>query len=152
MNEAVTALVAEFEAAARSAQENETLLRKKMADEIAKLERQRAFAFRRSNFIRLLGSSAAGLETEDEAAAAQCSALSQELGWQGESEAHKAILDEMKPLGRSVWQCVCGVEPKPGVKVAAELDKFETWFEGKHGTPFYTLFDQYIPQVPVVDF
>jgi hypothetical protein len=152
MNEAVAALVAEFEAAAIDAQQNEVLLRKKMADEIAKLERQRAFAFRRSNFIRLLGSSAAGLETEDEATAAQCGALSQELGWQGESEAHKAILDEMKPLGRCVWQCVCGVEPEPGVTVAAELDKFETWFEGKHGKPFYVLFDQYVPEVPVVDF
>jgi hypothetical protein len=152
MNEAVAALVSEFEASARNAQQAETLLRKKMAEEIAALERQRAFAFRRTNFVRLLASSAAGLEKEDEATAAQGRALSEELGWHGESEAHKAILEEMKPVGRSVWQCVCGTGPQVTADVSAALGSFEAWFERTHGTPFYGLFDRYVPEVPVVDF
>ncbi len=152
MNEATSALIAEFEGAARNAQQAETLLRKQMAEEITRLERQRAFAYRRTNFIRMLASSAAGVEKEDEAAAAQYRALSEELGWHGESEAHKAILEQMKPLGRSVWQCVCGTEPEVNSDVAAELSAFEAWFESKHGTPFYALFDRYVPEAPLVDF
>jgi hypothetical protein len=34
----------------------------------------------------------------------------------------------------------------------AELEAFEAWFEGAHGKSFYALFDQYVPEVPVVDF
>ena len=64
MNEAASALIAEFEGAARNAQQAETLLRKQMAEEIARLERQRAFAYRRTYFIRMLASSAAGAEKE----------------------------------------------------------------------------------------
>jgi hypothetical protein len=45
-------------------------------------------------------------------------------------------------------------EERHGTKAAVqeELAAFEAWFEGVHGTPFYALFDQYFPEVPVVDF
>jgi hypothetical protein len=36
--------------------------------------------------------------------------------------------------------------------VAPELEAFEAWFEGAHGKSFYALFDQYVSEVPVVDF
>jgi hypothetical protein len=152
MNEAAAALVASFEGAAKRAQDAETILRKKVAEEIARLERQRAFAFRRARLVGILATSAEGLEKEDEAASAQSAAVGEELGWGGESPARIAILDEMKPLGLSVWRCVCGGEDASPEEVTAEIERFETWFESKHGTPFYALFDQYVPEVPLVDF
>ncbi len=152
MNEAPAALISQFEGAARSAQEAEAALRKSMAVEIARLEREREFAFRRIRLIRMLASSAAGLATADEAIAAQCRAVRDEFGWEGESEAHKTILEELRPLARAVWQCVCETEAGPHEAAATELSKFEAWFQAKHGTAFYSLFDQYVPEAPLVDF
>lgn len=152
MNEAAAALVASFEGAARRAQETEAALRKKVAVQINELERQRAHAFRRTRLIRILASSAEGSEEEDEALLAQRKAVSEEIGWAVESDAYKAILDEMKPLGLSVWRCVCGVEASSPAEVKKEIERFEAWFETKHGTPFYALFDQYVPEAPLVDF
>jgi hypothetical protein len=152
MTEPAAALIFQFEGAARTAQEAEAALRKTMAAEIARLEREREFAFRRIRLIRLLASSAAGMAAEDEAIAAQCRALRDEFGWDGESEAHKSILEEMRPLDRAVWQCVCEAEGGSHEAAATELAKFEVWFQAKHGTTFYALFDQYVPEAPLVDF
>ena len=51
-----------------------------------------------------------------------------------------------------MWQCSCSAEAGSGAVVLDELERFETWFEGAHGKSFYALFDQYVPEVPVVDF
>ena len=61
MTPAALALLAEFESAAKSAQVAEAELRKTMTEQIGRLERQRAFAFRRSRLVRTLADSA-GLE------------------------------------------------------------------------------------------
>ena len=77
-----------------------------------------------------------------------------ELGWSEPSDAHDRILTRLEPVARAVRACVNGEEGRDGAPaaVAEELAAFETWFEGAHGTPFYALFDQYFPEVPVVDF
>jgi len=152
MNEAATALMSQFEGAAKAVQEAEAALRKSMAAEIARLEREREIAFRRTRLIGLLSSSAGGFETEDEAVSAQCFAVRTEFGWDGESDAHKSVLEEMKPLARAIWECVCEGKSGSAEAVAAELKKFEAWFQMKRGTPFYVLFDQYVPEAPLVDF
>ena len=36
--------------------------------------------------------------------------------------------------------------------VLATLTEFETWYAGKHGTPFWILFENHMPETPVVDF
>ena len=79
-------------------------------------------------------------------------AVSDELGWTGTSEAYDAILTRLRPVARAVWQCACSVDGGVPPTVTTELEAFETWFEGAHGKPFYALFDQYVPEVPVVDF
>jgi hypothetical protein len=153
LNPVAAALVADFEAAARSAQQAEEELRKKLAAEVARLERRRAFAFRRTRLVRTLA--VAGIDAEDEEAglAAQMRAVRDALGWSGESMAYSAILDAMQPLAKAVWQCACGPEGAASASaVNKELEAFETWFEAAYGKPFYVLFDQYVPEVPVVDF
>ena len=152
MSPAAASLVAEFQVAARAAQQAEEALRKRLSDEIARSERNRAFAFRRTNVVRALAVSSTGIDTEEAALAAQRLAMREELGWTGPSAAHEAILDRLQPLGRAIWQCGCGMESATPAAVHGELEAFEAWFEGAHGKSFYALFDQYVPEVPVVDF
>jgi hypothetical protein len=152
MNEAAAALMSRFEGAARTAQESEAALRKAMAAEIGRLEREREIAFRRTRLIGLLVSSAAGIENADEAISAQCAAVREEFGWHGENDAHKSIIEEMRPLAHAVWQCIRETETGPAEAVTAALEKFEAWFLEARGTPFYVLFDQYVAEAPLVDF
>jgi hypothetical protein len=152
MKPVVTELVAEYEAAARAAQQAEGALRKRLADEIALSERNRAFAFRRTRLVRALATAGAGTEAEDIAIAAQRQAVRDELGWSGSSAAYDAILDRLRSVARVVWLCVRGTEDVAPAAVHAELEAFESWFEATHGKSFYALFDQYVPEVPVVDF
>jgi hypothetical protein len=146
------ALIAEFEAAGKAAQTAEAELRKKLTEEMARLERQRAFAFRRTRLIRTLATAAHGADAEEAAFAAQARSLSEDLGWTSAGAAQKEILERMRPLGRAVWQCGCGADGASPASVAEELDRFEQWFEGSRGKPLYSLFDRYVPEVPVVDF
>lgn len=152
MTPSAQALVTEFEMAAKTAQHAEAELRKTLTEELARAERQRAFAFRRTRLIRVLASAADTAETEDAAIAAQGRSLHEELGWSGASAAQTEILERMRPLGRTVWQCGCGVDGATPADVALELERFEQWFLSARGKPLYSLFDQYVPEVPVVDF
>lgn len=152
MSGAVAAVMAQIDAAAKSAQQQEEALRKRMAEEIGRLERRRTFAFRRKNLMQMLAAAAPPDAAEEKVLAAQRRALREELGWERESEAQAAILDRLQPVGRLLWLCACGAEDSTPEAVLAELESFESWFDAEHGTSFYALFDQYVPEVPVVDF
>ena len=151
MTPAAMALVAEFEAAAKTAQAAEAELRKRVAEQVGRLERQRAFAFRRTRLIRTLATSAnVGAEASEpeQVWGAQRQAVRDELGWTEPSDNYDAILVRRQP----VWQCACAADGEAPPAVAPELEAFEAWFEGAHGKSFYALFDQYVSEVPVVDF
>jgi len=154
---AATALLAEYEAAARTARAAEEELRKRMAAEVARLERQRAFAFRRTRLVRALAQHAgAAAAKPEEAWLAQRQAVRSELGWSEPSDAHDVILARLEPVGGAIRRCVTAAEGDGAAALAAavqeELATFEAWFEGARGMSFYALFDQYFPEVPVVDF
>jgi hypothetical protein len=154
MTPAAAALLASFEASAKSAQAAEESLRKSMAAEVARLERQRAFAFRRTRLVRALTRHAGEVEAKaEEVWLAQRQAVRNELGWSEPSDVHDAILARLAPVGRAVSLCANGgtANGTPAA-VRDELAAFEAWFEGVHGKSFYALFDQYYPEVPVVDF
>jgi hypothetical protein len=158
MTPAATALLATYEAAAKSAQAAEESLRKTMAAEVARLERQRAFAFRRTRLVRALARHAGAIDANpDEAWLAQRQAVRGELGWDEPSDAHDAILTRLEPVAGAVRRCVHAAESEgegggPAAAVKEELAAFEAWYERERGAPFYALFDQYFPEVPVVDF
>ncbi len=154
MTPAATALLAQFEAAAKAAQVAEAELRKSLAQQIAKSEKQRAYAFRRTRLIRALAESVppeAG-ENVDAAWSLQQKAVCDELGWTSLSESYRTILTHLQPLGAAVQACLLPQDELPAASVTQELEQFEAWFEEVHGKPFYVLFDQYVPEVPVVDF
>lgn len=152
MNATVATLVTEFEAAARAAQQAEEALRKKMAEEVARMERRRAFAFRRTRLVRVLATAAVSAEQEEFALSAQRLGVRNELGWEGENEIRAAILDRLQQVGRVVWQCACGEDGRTTAALNTELEAFEAWYEETYGKSFYTLFDHYVPELPVVDF
>ena len=163
MTPGALALVAEFESAAKATRAAEEELRKRLTEQIASIERQRAFAFRRTRLVRSLaaaveagtadsGGEADEAEIEAKVWSGQRRAVRDELGWTSESQAYDAILAQLQPVGRAVWQCSCSNEPDAGAVVLDELEKFENSFETAHGKSFYALFDQYVPEVPVVDF
>jgi hypothetical protein len=152
MTPAAHTLLAEFEAAAKSARTAEDELRRNTAEQIARLERRRAFAFRRMRLVRVLADAAAGEASTDDAWGAQRRAVGHELGWSDAGEVNDLILSRLEPVGHAVWRYVSSDAEEAPTEVVSELEVFEAWFEGKHGKPFYTLFDQYFPEVPVVDF
>lgn len=153
MTPAVTALLAEFESAAKSAQVAEAELRKAMAEQIGRLERQRAFAFRRTRLIRTLAVTVPAEATEPDAVwSAQQQAVREELGWTSASESYDAILAQLQPVGGAVRECLCTPDAALPALVSERLVAFETWFESEHGKSFYVLFDQYVQENPVVDF
>lgn len=149
MSERVAALVAELEAVAASAWREEEALRHRMAAEVARLERRRAFAHRRMNLVRTLIAPIAAAATEEAAASAQRAAARRELGWEREGDYHRAILDRLKPVGIALWHSVRGEES--ATAALAELEAFETWFETSHKEPFYALFDRTPPEVGLVE-
>jgi hypothetical protein len=151
MNQVVAELVAQFEAAARTAQQTEDAARKKMMEEVARLERRRAFAFRRTNLVRALATAAGAADCEEAVDPAQRAAVRRELGWGCESDFHRAILDRLQPVGRRVWQYTGGVKDGKPSAIHAELESFEAWYEATYDNSFYALFDQDIAEVALVE-
>lgn len=146
-------LVADFESAAKAVHQAEAALRKSMAEEIARIECQRAFAFRRTRLVRLLVSSSMGAADEQTALAAQSQALCEELGWSTENPAHKEILQRLEPVGKAVWQCACATDEQvDSVATNDALRDFEDWFDKARGQSFYRLFEHHVPDTPLVDF
>jgi hypothetical protein len=88
MTPAATALIAAFEASAKAAQTAEDELRKAMAEQVKRLERQRTFAFRRTRLVRILASHAGTADSKlEEVWQAQRRAVHDELGWTGATQA-----------------------------------------------------------------
>lgn len=150
---AAAALLAQFEQEAKAAQAAEAELRRSLAEQIARLERRRAFAFRRARLVRALAEAVpqdVSAEKPGEAWPHQSQAVCNELGWGALSESYRTILAQLAPVGSAV--ALRMASPESNVDVVGVLEVFEAWFESAHGKPFYVLFDQYVPEVPVVDF
>lgn len=145
-------LLAELEAAAAGAQECEKRYRAEAAREIERLERERVLAYRRIRLVKLIAPS----DAHDEAAAVARarSALANELGWEVQSERHAPVLDRLGELARTLWATTHhgGDTRHTSQSPVAALAAFEAWYQAHAGQSFYTLFDQYVPETPLVDF
>ena len=151
MSAVVTALLAEFESAAREAQEAEAALRKQMVAEVARLERQRAFAYRRLNLMRPVTEAVAAAANEEAALANGLATLRAELGWDSESETRSETLARFADVVRAIFASCAETEEAPAAEVARALAAFESWHAARYQRPFWTLFEQYIPELPLVE-
>ncbi len=152
MSAPTQAFLDHLKAAATSAHESENALRKRMVEEIARLERQRAFAYRRLNLMNEISKAVASAEDEDAAVARGLAVLRTELGWTSESETRKATLERFERVVRAAIAGLSSTETAESAPdIADELSGFETWYESTYGKPFWVLFDQEIQEIPLVE-
>ena len=145
-------LIDSFEVAAKTAQAAENNYRAEAAREIARLEHARITCFRRVRLVKLLTGPSAEAETVEAAVAAQRCAVADEFGWDAEREDHRIVLARLEHPGRAIWMSFHSPAGDATHSLETELTAFEHWYQGHAGQPFYTLFDQYVPQAPRVDF
>lgn len=141
-----------LDAAAKGAATAETAYRREAAAHIKQLERERSFAFRRVNLMKLIADAAARAESEEMAVGGSQAILRAKLGWSGDTEVRSAVLTEFAKVAQALFANVHPTDDRPLADVIALLKDFEAWYEATHRTPFWDLFDQPMPETPLVDF
>ena len=143
-----------LELAADRATAAESDFRRGIAARIKALESERAFAFRRLNLMRAIAEVVAGAESEEIAVAGAGAVLRTRLGWSSESEARTAVLSRLAPVAQVMFASLVPSddEDAPRPDVIKALAEFETWYAETHPGPFWSLFENYMPETPVVDF
>ncbi len=128
--------------------------RREIAQRIKAIENERAFAFRRFNLMRTIADVVASAESEEIAVAGATALLRAKLGWSSDSEARSAVLSRFAPVAQAMFASLAPSddEDAPTPNVIATLAEFERWYGETHPNPFWILFENYIPETPVVDF
>ncbi|HEY2839602.1 MAG TPA: hypothetical protein VGJ26_10650 [Pirellulales bacterium] len=143
-----------FKRATEHATAAENDFRREIAQRIRALENERAFAFRRYNLMRAIADLVASAESEEIAVAGATAALRGKLGWSSDSEARAAVLSRFAPVAQAMFANLApaGNDEAPVPDVIAALAEFERWYAETHPNPFWILFENYLPDRPVVDF
>ncbi|WFP62863.1 hypothetical protein [Mesorhizobium sp. WSM4904] len=144
-----TPFLLELRTAAESAKAVETSFRQEAARQIAVLEQDRAFAFRRLNFMQMIADAMAAAESEDIAVANAFAALRTRLGWDADSEARSEVISHFAPVALAMFRDTNGNQ---SAIIRAALADFEHWYSEARGSGFWTLFEQQMPDTAVVDF
>jgi len=142
-----------LEAETRHASAAEEAFRRQIVARTRELEQQRAFSFRRLNLMRAVTEAVTAADAAESASASAAAVLRGRLGWVSESEARAEVLARFEPVTRAVF--AAGGErdvdgPPPDIRGA--LAEFESWYAATHPVPFWTLFENVMPETPVVDF
>ncbi|EJW09764.1 hypothetical protein A33M_0988 [Rhodovulum sp. PH10] len=142
----------DLEVAADHAEIAESRFRQEAAQRIAALEAERAFAFRRLNVMRTVTEAVAGAPGEDEAVAAALDAVREKLGWAADSEPHVEVLAHFAPVPQAIHRSLAAPDDPPEPSPQDALVEFERWYADERRGPFWTLFEQRMPETPLVDF
>jgi len=140
--------------AAERAARAEDDFRRETAERAKALERERAFAHRRLNFMRAIVDAVAGAESEEIAVAAATVVMRSKLGWSSDSDARTSVLSRFVPVAQQVFAGLApaGADAASLHDVACALAEFETWYGETHPHSFWALFEHYMPETPLVDF
>ena len=143
-----------LELAAKQSEQIENDFRREWAERIKSLERERAFAHRRLNFMRTIVDAVATAESEEIAVAAATAVVRAKLGWSSDSDARAEVLAHFLPVAQ---QAFASLEPTaddavPPPDLMHALTEFETWYRETHPNPFWMLFENQMPETPLVDF
>lgn len=140
--------------AAECAEQAESDFRREIAERTKTLERERAFSYRRLNFMRAIAEAVAAAEAEEVAVAAATGIMRAKLGWSSDSDARSEVLSRFAPVAQQVFASLApaGEKDTPPPDVMAALAVFEAWYRDTHPNPFWVLFENYMPETPVVDF
>ncbi|MFG1426037.1 hypothetical protein [Roseixanthobacter glucoisosaccharinicivorans] len=159
----LSAYLASLETAAAAAEQAEADFRRETEARAAALAHARAHAYRRSNLMATLATLAEGAETPELAVAAVQAHLRARLGWDDISDARDAVLSRFAPVALALFAAAHPVADAeaadastPGEGApddpAAALAAFEAWYAETRESPFWYLFEHYIPETPRVDF
>ena len=141
-----------LEAAAEEAEAAEGHFRREAAERIGSLEKERAVAFRRLNLMRAVAEAVADADDADAAMAKAGATLRSRLGWDSDSEARTDVLKRFAAVGRAAFFSFTPPAETRPQSVEEALAEFEAWYAATRTTPFWTLFEHYIPETPLVDF
>jgi hypothetical protein len=124
-----------------------------MEAEVAAAVRERAFAYRRLNLVRILARAIGLANGEEEAVGRGLQAVRAELGWNADSETRVETLSRLAPVVRAAFASLATVNEQsvPAPDVAQALAGFEDWYERAYGRPFWVLFEQEIEELPLVE-
>ena len=153
MNAGIAYLEALRRAAEHSAvAENE--FRANIATRIRELEQERAFSYRRFNLVNEVSGAVASAESEEIAVTVAGAVLRARLGWVEDSDARIAVTSAFAPVAQAMFASLAPAESadEPAPDVLAALAAFEAWYLATHPGPFWLLFENHIPETPVVDF
>lgn len=134
-----------------AANDAEGAFRKRMVEELALLERKRAFAYRRLNLMQEITKAVASAENEEEPVARGIAIVRRELGWDHESETRTETLAQLAAVVRAIFEADAAAEGDAGPDLTAALAEFEDWYQATYGKSFWVLFDQEIPELPLVE-
>ncbi|NNM72440.1 hypothetical protein [Enterovirga aerilata] len=137
--------------AATGANGAEAALREDFARRIAALAEERAFAFRRLNLLTAITDSVTRADDEDMAAVYGLSHLRHRLGWSETEGVRDEVLERFAPVCRAL-HAASRPEPDPEADPGAELARFEAWYRERVGSSFWVLFENPMPETPLVDF
>ncbi|HMK81896.1 MAG TPA: hypothetical protein VK438_19745 [Xanthobacteraceae bacterium] len=139
--------------AAEGAEQAEAAFRRDVAARAKALEQERAFAYRRLNFMRAIAAAIAAAENEEVAVASAREVMRERLGWASESQARGEVLTHFATVARAAFVSLAPPEAEAEeADVGAALVNFEAWYAATHPQPFWVLFETYMPETPRVDF
>jgi hypothetical protein len=152
MNTTVTFLD-ELQEAAERAAIAEKNFRREAIENIKLLECERAYAFRRLNFVRAIAEGIKHAENSESAIASALDILRSRLGWSEEhSDATSLICDRFAPVAQTIFATIRNNEEYTNQELARALAAFESWYSSTHATPFWVLLEHPMMDTPRVDF
>ena len=142
-----------LQAAAAKAETAEVAFRREIAERVKNFEHERAFAYRRLNFMRALADATTAAESEEIAVAGALAVVRAKLGWSSDSESRTAVLAQLAPVARATFARLAPTEKDESPPdIGDALASFEKWYDQTHAQPFWVLFEHYMPETPRVDF
>jgi hypothetical protein len=149
--EALTTFLDQLEQSAHAASVEEENYRREVAARIKKLEKERAFGFRRLNLMRTVVAAIEACETEDDAVAQGSTAFLREVGWSSESESQQEALEKFQPVIRACWQARQAEGEEQREEIGDNLRDFERWFGEARNGPFLSVLEREIVELPLVE-
>jgi len=151
MTIAAKSFLDDLKAAAAQAEAAEAQYRQEAVQRIAQLEKERAFAFRRLNLVNAVAGAVRQAENEEAAVAGGLALLRDRVDWSTVDERRSEVLARFSPLVAAVFRAVTRPEDASSRDVADALAEFEAWYLNQRGNAFWALFEQELPELPLVE-
>ncbi|MGB0087776.1 MAG: hypothetical protein WBP94_20665 [Rhodomicrobiaceae bacterium] len=139
----------EDEAAAVARREQD--YRRQAAAEIARLEAERAYAYRRFNALKDMARAAGDCENAEDACRAQLTYVFKDIGWIGTSlddldESKKEVAERLRPVAEAIYIAIKAEDAADAEAVAPErlFAEFEAWFTETQGRRFLDAYETYV--------